>query len=128
MEKRFATLKKTQLIKLCLQKKIDLSSNTSIKIYLMNSSNAQIFLKHQGKSFTIPFNPKVKLNDFKLFVEKKMNLLKGMYYLTFNGKGMYENKSLEDFYVERDCNIHIHIRPMVPSSLPHEIKVPKEKH
>ena len=72
--------------------------------------NKQFFVKTDEGSLTIPLNLDMTLNQLKDINEEKRKYPRHIYFLKFNGHGMYENKTLRDYNVIKDCTIHTCIR------------------
>ena len=71
----------------------------------------QIFIYLNSGLSLIPFNPQMYLDELRDYIEKKDNITREQYFLKFNGKGMYENLKLEQYFVQRDSSIYVNIRP-----------------
>lgn len=70
----------------------------------------QIFIKMEDGSKVMNLPLTMSLNELKLLVEEKGNYIPESYFLKFNGKGMYQNKPLQDYGVEKDSTIYVSIR------------------
>ncbi len=70
----------------------------------------QIFIKMEDGSKVIDLPLTMSLNELKQLVEERGNYIPETYFLKFNGKGMYQNKSLEEYGIDKDCTIHVSIR------------------
>jgi len=78
---------------------------------ILNECVLQFFVK-LDKSYTVIMSKYDKLSDLKDYINKKFNFKNSKYYyLIFNGKILKDNaKSLQDYDLEKDCNIFISIR------------------
>ena len=70
----------------------------------------QFFVKSDEGTLTLMLDLNITLDQLKDIIEKRINYPKNIYFLKYNGHGMYDNKTLKEYKVLKDGTIHICVR------------------